>query len=186
MAALYALGILISQGNCGGPRSEDSRPPIQPLVWNLTATLAPEQLATNTQIYQALPFDECDAENSSDNVARPLAEHPTAENLQALHELAHSGSRTSQAAVGRAYVHIALGALARGDYDMAARFSINTYLSGTPHRVRLEVLRVYCRSGDPTKTAKTIRLIESGAQDPYFQPVLTELRSARIARLNEM
>lgn len=155
-------------------------------IWALTAHLTTAQRATNDRIYATLPADDCDPDNVHDARAKILAEKGRPEAVKALYALARSGEREAQAAGGRALVFLAQQASRRRDFATAGQHALNIYLSGTPHRVRMEALRVWCRAGDPQRSAQVLRLIEQGRQDALFQPMLEELRSARQLRVDEL
>lgn len=154
-------------------------------IWDFASELTQAQRAVNARIHDSLPADECDGENAFDPRAHELAMLGTPESLVELRKMEHAGGRERQAAAGRAYVFLASRSLAAGQREHAAEHSLHAYLSSVPHRLRMEALRIYCRSGRPDRSLHWIRLIESGEQDARFTPMLAELRAARQAKIAE-
>jgi hypothetical protein len=145
-------------------------------VWDLQSHLNLAEWAVNYAVFQEDPADPCDAETRFDPAARRLADGGTAAELQARQELERTGGRERQAAAARAYVHLAREAQEHGEFARAADHALHVYLSGAPHRLRLEALRVFCATGAAEEVAHQLELIASGRQDPLFQPALDELR----------
>lgn len=154
-------------------------------VWDFTSQLSAAQCKLNAQVYESLPDDDCDAENEFDPHAYDLATSGTPEALRELRKLEHGGGRQRQAAAGRAYLFLAQQALARGNREVAAEHALHVFLSGVPHRLRLEALRAYCSSASPEKSGRWIEKIASGAQDAAFAPLVDELRAAILSVLED-
>lgn len=153
-------------------------------LWNLTSHLTAQQLAVNAEVYAGLAPDPCASENEFDALVRAWVDRGTPADLERLADFSRDSTygREGQAAAGRGYIHLAQKALAAGDHATAARYALNIYLSSTPHRVRLEALRIHCQSGNPQRIAREIHLVETGQQDARFQPLLPEMRAGLAAR----
>ncbi len=171
--------------SCGPDRSNENAERYSQYIWDFASRLSDTQRQLNAQVYKSLPPDECDAENGFDSLAYDLATQGTPEALRALRALEHGGGRERQAAAGRAYLFIAQQQLAIGNRKLAAEHALHIFLSGVPHRLRLEALRVYCSSASPEQSIRWIELIAAGVQDAAFTPVLEELRAARLAVLQQ-
>ncbi|GEM_PF-5998051 len=154
-------------------------------VWNLTARLSEQQLAVNLTIYEKLEPDECDSENQFDPVVKAMIETHGVNAPQHVGQFVRTGDRQRQAAGCRGLIYLAHEALMRKDYGVAAGLALDVYLSSAPHRLRLEALRIYCRAADPAQSEKWFQRVQSGSQDPRFQPLLPELAKARADRATE-
>lgn len=155
-------------------------------IWDLSAGQSRLQLAITAQIYATLEADSAAVENEYDSIARVLANLDSPAALEELTRLEFGGSRAQQAAAARALTFLAQKALLEGSWQRAADHSRHVYLSGAPHKVRMEALRVYCRAAMPEESAQMILLIETGRQDAAFRPMLSELRAARLARISDL
>ena len=62
------------------------------------------------------------------------------------------------------------------DRTESARHALNVYLSSTPHKVRLQALKVYVQSAHPDKALHWVWLIMDGKQDHWLLPFVPELR----------
>ncbi|MEM7165116.1 MAG: hypothetical protein AAF581_06595 [Planctomycetota bacterium] len=156
-------------------------------VWDLTGHLSVEQRLINNVIYGSLADDPCARENDFDPMVRQWVDDgsPAALDALAVFTQRTEYGREGQAAAARGYVHLAQQALARDDLAKAAGHGLHVFLSGAPHRVRLEALRVHCWSGDPQRIQRNIELIESGRQDARFRALLPEMRRALARRAKQ-
>ncbi len=145
------MEILFAEKHGAGTTERESAP-----IWDLASYLSDAQEEINDQVYALLPFDDCDAETECDSRAYALVHGKTADSLSEIRALEHGGGRERQAAAGRAYLFLARQALSVGNREVAAEHALHVYLSGTPHRLRLEALRVSCNSASPEESSRWI------------------------------
>jgi hypothetical protein len=129
-----------------------------------------------------IPPDPYDEPGAKDALVTQLLDDGSPLAIKRFGEILNSEDREEQTAGARGALRLAHEAVDRGEFEAATSFALNVYLSGAPHRVRLNALQVFCVTGPPDRVRYWLMLIETGRQDIFFKPMLPELQQLEAAR----